>query len=289
MFVDWVRAGRAAPVRVRVCRTAGCRWHSFRGAARRWIRGRALMAGADSPSRAPSVADGVAQLSLRHASASEHLTAEVDTRPNTHPSDATPATTTSAPPARSPPSTRARVVLLCGLPGSGKSTFARRLVEASGGAWHRISQDELGSRRQCEDAMRALLNQQPAQHIVIDRCNFDQWQRLTWITLAREAKAHPVGVVLFLQSVDDCVERIRSRGAHHPTLVDNEDGEAARVVQSVAAAWETPAPDEGLAFCRSVGNAADVERVLQELLAEGDRRENEKESGADARCRPIKT
>ena len=64
-----------------------------------------------------------------------------------------------------------RLMLLVGLPGSGKSTFAERLV-ASGNGWVRICQDECGgSRRDCEAAFEraTLKGSDPGRHVVLDR------------------------------------------------------------------------------------------------------------------------
>ena len=64
-----------------------------------------------------------------------------------------------------------RLMLLVGLPGSGKSTFAERLV-ASGNGWVRICQDESGgSRRDCEAAFEraTLKGSDHGRHVVLDR------------------------------------------------------------------------------------------------------------------------
>jgi hypothetical protein len=64
-----------------------------------------------------------------------------------------------------------KLVLLVGLPGSGKSTFADRLV-ASGSGWVRICQDECGgSRRDCEGAFAnaTLRGSDYGRHVILDR------------------------------------------------------------------------------------------------------------------------
>lgn len=65
-----------------------------------------------------------------------------------------------------------QVLIMVGVPGSGKSTIANQLVEMG---WERVNQDELGTRRVCETRMESAL--QRGKSIVIDRCNFDISQR----------------------------------------------------------------------------------------------------------------
>ena len=64
-----------------------------------------------------------------------------------------------------------KLLVLVGLPGSGKSTFAEQLV-ASGRGWTRVSQDECGgSRRSCEAAfgIAALRGNDHGRHVILDR------------------------------------------------------------------------------------------------------------------------
>lgn len=79
--------------------------------------------------------------------------------------------------------TRAQlVVLLVGVPGSGKSTFAHKLTPAGGWAW--VNQDTLGDRQACEAAVKQALRS--GKSVIVDRCNFNKQQRSTWVRLAYE-------------------------------------------------------------------------------------------------------
>jgi predicted ABC-type ATPase len=49
-----------------------------------------------------------------------------------------------------------RMLVLVGLPGSGKSTFAMKLA-ATKPEWKRVNQDDLGSRRACEHAAKGYI------------------------------------------------------------------------------------------------------------------------------------
>ena len=60
------------------------------------------------------------------------------------------------------------VVILIGIMGSGKSTFAKNVVARSPASrWVITCQDELGSRDKCESVARAAL--QRGQSVIVDR------------------------------------------------------------------------------------------------------------------------
>lgn len=75
------------------------------------------------------------------------------------------------------------LLVLSGLIGSGKSTFARALVEHFP-TWRRCNQDELGDRHAVVYAARTALL--AGHSVVIDRTNIDAKQRRTWLELARD-------------------------------------------------------------------------------------------------------
>ncbi|OZJ03627.1 hypothetical protein BZG36_03732 [Bifiguratus adelaidae] len=120
-----------------------------------------------------------------------------------------------------PPHTRQTLILLVGLPGSGKSTFANSLVAAWPHTYTRINQDDLGSRQVCEDTVQHVLSTSSACP-VIDRCNFDHRQRKTWIELARHFSV-PVDALVMMADERTCRDRIMAR-TDHPTNVGGVGG-----------------------------------------------------------------
>ena len=82
------------------------------------------------------------------------------------------------------------LVVLVGVPGSGKSTFAQHLLADAGTtdddsrAWRRVSQDVLKTRKRCVASTRAALR--AGEHVLIDRCNFDRVQRSHWLQAAAD-------------------------------------------------------------------------------------------------------
>lgn len=154
---------------------------------------------------------------------------------------------------------RLRLIVLVGLQGSGKSTFAALLEEAG---WCRVSQDDLGTRHKCELLTKAELGR--GINVVIDRCNFDASQRAHWIRLARDYGA-VVGCVVFAVPLSVCIQRVQSRLAH-PTLPPGPSSKG--IVQRAASLFRPPKRSEGIAWCRYVRTSADNRPVLQEILVQ---------------------
>ena len=128
------------------------------------------------------------------------------------------------------PSPPQRLLILVGLPGSGKSTAAATL-ESRG--WVRINQDTLGSRPACEAAASAALA--AGRSVVVDRVNFDVRQRGTWVALARSTRV-PVAALELRLPIEVCVARAMAR-TDHPTIAPPE---AAAVVARLAADYVPP-------------------------------------------------
>jgi hypothetical protein len=86
-----------------------------------------------------------------------------------------------------------KLLVLVGLPGSGKSSFAAALQASSAGGWERVSQDDLGSRGACEAmlgrATKGFANGKNAggkgpSHVMLDRCNCTKAERKQWLSVA---------------------------------------------------------------------------------------------------------
>ena len=125
------------------------------------------------------------------------------------------------------------VLILVGIPGSGKSNFATQLETSMPEKFVRVNQDTLKTRRKCEAmTLRALAQGKVA---VIDRCNFNIEQRKTWIDIARNRHVK-CECVVFQGEVDDCITRCKQRRNHetvHPS-------KAAGVVSLVARQFRPP-------------------------------------------------
>ncbi|KAH0582956.1 hypothetical protein H2248_010852 [Termitomyces sp. 'cryptogamus'] len=131
------------------------------------------------------------------------------------------------------------VLILCGLVGSGKSTFATQLQEHYP-KFHRCNQDELGDRRQVEQLARGCLAR--GLSVCIDRTNFDAAQRSYWIQIAHEFPGTSIWVIVFDTPYEVCADRLRTR-TFHPTIKDAEQG--LYVLSRFAAQFEHPNAREG--------------------------------------------
>lgn len=148
------------------------------------------------------------------------------------------------------------LVMLCGVPGSGKSHVARMMLIRDD-RWVVISQDESRSRDACEREIG-----RPGKHgkVILDRCNPDRADRRLWLELAQWAKK-PI-CVYFDYDPELCVSRAQQR-SDHPTLMPGQRVRTA--VQSMQRMLERPKLDEGFtAVCivRSFDAANELIRRL---------------------------
>ncbi|KAI0705127.1 P-loop containing nucleoside triphosphate hydrolase protein [Cytidiella melzeri] len=131
------------------------------------------------------------------------------------------------------------VLILVGLVGSGKSTFAQALQEHYP-HFQRCNQDELGDRRAVENLARRSL--QEGLSVCIDRTNFDAKQRATWISMARERPGSEAWVLVFATPFQLCEERLFIR-RNHPTITSPE--QALDVLRRFRSQYQIPQQHEG--------------------------------------------
>src|SRR5688500_1098571 len=117
------------------------------------------------------------------------------------------------------------LLLMCGLPASGKSTFSTALAGTAPinprkpQSWLRVSADDEGSLDLCKDLIAKQLRSRKS--VIMDRCNASNKERAM---LAREAQQFaPINVelVYFATPADVCLERALGRHDHPTLSVDN--------------------------------------------------------------------
>ncbi|KDQ11866.1 hypothetical protein BOTBODRAFT_189560 [Botryobasidium botryosum FD-172 SS1] len=112
------------------------------------------------------------------------------------------------------------VIVLAGLIGSGKSTFAKAL-ELYEPTFVRCNQDELGTRRDVEALVRSTL--QSGKSVIVDRTNIDPGQRRTWIDIGRQFPGTEIWGLMLDTPMSVCTARIQTR-TDHPTITSPELG-----------------------------------------------------------------
>eukprot|EP00931_Biecheleriopsis_adriatica_P056724 TRINITY_DN33632_c0_g1_i1.p1 TRINITY_DN33632_c0_g1~~TRINITY_DN33632_c0_g1_i1.p1 ORF type:complete len:1533 (-),score=326.19 TRINITY_DN33632_c0_g1_i1:27-4625(-) len=159
-----------------------------------------------------------------------------------------------------------RVLVLCGLPGSGKSSLATRLSHELG--WTVVNQDSLGSRQACMKAARAALKTRQGR-VVIDRCNANAAQRAVWVQLAmQEFHLGPaeLGCVWLDVSDEECGQRVLARFGH-ATLPPREA--SLKVIRGFTKSWQPPASEEGFARVWRLVSDIDMEGFWAEIFTAG--------------------
>lgn len=124
-----------------------------------------------------------------------------------------------------------RVIVLVGLPGSGKSSIAKA-IKLLGRNYTHISQDELGSFEKCQTAFNKAISS--GMTAIIDRCNVTRSDRAIWIT------DKSTWIVHLNIALKHCIYHAQHRLAH-PTL-KAEKVESA--VKSFNDRFEPPSIDE---------------------------------------------
>ncbi|KAL6062242.1 Polynucleotide phosphatase/kinase, variant 2 [Balamuthia mandrillaris] len=130
------------------------------------------------------------------------------------------------------------VVVLCGLPGSGKSTFATQVEDHN---WVRVNQDDLGSCQECKKLMEKSLKK--GKSVVIDRCNGSSGDRKMWLNEAKRlgVSADRIHVLHFATNAEDCIARVQKR-QNHPTLQPERVSLASFMLLSFTSFFFFPTP-----------------------------------------------
>eukprot|EP00439_Symbiodinium_sp_Y106_P078459 s1099_g17.t1 len=153
------------------------------------------------------------------------------------------------------------VLMLVGLPGCGKSSFAERLGPPAGSEdrvgmpWRRVCQDLLRSKEACVRAASSCLSQ--GISVIIDRTNINAEQRAPWVSLAA-AQGAVCHALVFDVPLEECCRRAQAREQHEGGL---RGGSVRLVVSKLNKTLQPVSGDEpkGFARIRVVKSDADLE------------------------------
>ncbi|KAF9913981.1 hypothetical protein BX616_009201 [Lobosporangium transversale] len=141
------------------------------------------------------------------------------------------------------------VIVFCGYPASGKSSFARKYI-LSTGQYDYINQDTLKTKEKCIKATEESLQKNRA--VVVDNTNPDRPTRESYINLAKKYNV-PVRCFLFMANKDLAMHNNYFRAFHRPLLEamrNVEDKKSLITTQSTA----TPVADSSTEMTSSNDN-----------------------------------
>jgi energy-coupling factor transporter ATP-binding protein EcfA2 len=160
------------------------------------------------------------------------------------------------------------ILLLVGVPGSGKSTLSETLCRVLPWRYQQVNQDALGHRKACLRLTQSILD--AGYCPIIDRCNVSREQRqyFTNFCITGSGTVIPVDcMVLRTVPIGTCVRRCKKRGPNHPTL---QPKDVDRVMRLLQREWEPPSLDreQKLRSVTTVTSEEMLQSVVLKLIAD---------------------
>lgn len=147
-----------------------------------------------------------------------------------------------------------KLIVLCGLPGAGKSTFCE-LFSSSGLNAVLVNQDQLG-RNECEGCFLQAIKSSDV--VVLDRTNLTAAERAYWLDLSTLSPSQCLCIHLATPRFV-CVERAKAR-KNHPTI---REGGGSRIIADAEAKFEAPTSSERFAKIVTLEDEEDVRNYLK--------------------------
>ncbi|TFK67350.1 hypothetical protein BDN72DRAFT_843206 [Pluteus cervinus] len=164
------------------------------------------------------------------------------------------------------------LLVLVGLPGSGKSFFSQSLFTRNPNRWIQISQDDSGSRDSCEtqighSPVSSSGNPNLTKKVILDRCNTSSKDRKRWLSLASNWVKSPI-CIYFDYPTELCESRAQMR-AGHPTLTPGS--RVRNAIKQMLETLEPPTVEEGFKCVVAVKSFQACEELIGRLTASGEK------------------
>lgn len=147
-----------------------------------------------------------------------------------------------------------RCIMLIGVPGSGKSTFATALREGLFRPCVIANQDDLGKRK-CREVAASKTT------VVLDRCNLQCSERAEWRKIMHNPSPKELTAVVFKRSIEECIHSAENR-PDHPTIANHQ---GARIVRHQERVEQPLSKEERKSFgaIENVHDFSDARALLQ--------------------------
>lgn len=146
------------------------------------------------------------------------------------------------------------VILFCGFPASGKSSFAQKHI-LSTGCYEYVNQDTLKSREKCIKAVEASLRASKA--VVVDNTNPDKATRAPYIEIAKKHNV-PIRCFLFVADKELAVHNNYFRAFHRPLIKSGQSVQKRKTNPAIASTVSTTTSTTTTTTTNSIGAGSDT-------------------------------